>query len=152
MAVFKAAMLSPRKMKSGALDRSWSYPSPPHDSRRTSAASDYMKLLAIAGRMDILATLGLTGTFHSDCKGLILKLHHPHAPTAQHDGHRLPTSPLLHHSTTTPPIKLSWTRSHPERSTISPSGWDHKQCGIFLADRFAGLPTPPDRTLRPNLP
>ena len=37
-----------------------------------------MELLAIAGRMEILSTLGLTGTIHLDSQGIIRELKHPH--------------------------------------------------------------------------
>ena len=40
------------------------------------------------------------------------------------------------------PIQLRWTRSHPERSNVSPNCWDQHQWGIFLADRFGGLHPP----------
>ena len=35
-----------------------------------------MELLAITGGLEVLATLGLTGTIYSDCQGLIRKLLH----------------------------------------------------------------------------
>ena len=96
-----------------------------------------MELLAITGGLEVLATLGLTGTIYSDCQGLIRKLLHPHLLRRNTTGSGFPPT-LQHH-----PIQLNWTRSHPERSNVPPNCWDQNQWGIFLADRFGG-PQPPD--------
>ena len=108
-----------------------------------------MELLAITGGLEVLATLGLTGTIHSDCQGLIRKLLHPHVLRRNTTG---PGYPLLRYCVRTlqhHPIQLSWTRSHPERSHVPPNCWDQHQWGIFLADRFGG-PQPPDHN--PDFP
>ena len=97
-----------------------------------------MELLAITGGLEILGTLGLTGTIHSDCQGIIRKLLHPHVLRRNTTG---PGYPLLRYCVRTlqqHPIQLCWTRSHPERSTTPPHCWDQHQWGIYLADRFGG--------------
>ena len=97
-----------------------------------------MELLAITGGLEVLATLGLTGTIHSDCQGLIRKLLHPHAIRRNTTG---PGYPLLRYCVRTlqhHPIQQCWTRSHPERSNVPPTCWDQHQWGIYLADHFGG--------------
>ena len=74
-----------------------------------------MELLAVTGGIEVLATLGLTGTIYSDCQGLIRKLHHPHVLRCNTTA---PGYPLLRYCVTTlqHPIQLRRLRSHPERS------------------------------------
>ena len=96
-----------------------------------------MELLAITGGLEVLATLGLTGTIHSDCHGIIRKLLHLHVLRRNTTG---PGDPLLRCASTLQqnPIQLCWTRSHPDRSNIPPTCWDQHKWGIYLADRFGG--------------
>ena len=116
---------------------------------RTRCLPSIMVLLAITGGLEVLATLGFTGTIHSDCQGLIRKLLHPHVLRRNTTG---PGYPLLRYRVTTlqhHPIQLCWTRNHPERSNVPPHCWDHQQWGILLANRFGGH-QPPDHN--PDFP
>ena len=94
-----------------------------------------MELLAITGGLEVL---GLTGTIHSDCQGLIRKLLHPHVLRRNTTG---PGYPLLRYCVNTirqHPIQICWTRSHAERSNVPPNCWEKHQWVFFLADRFGG--------------
>ena len=94
------------------------------------------ELLAIQAGLQLLHTLGLSGTVFSDCLSTVKRITRKWTPghSFQTAGASLVSSCRAYLSAT---ISLKWVKGHPERSETPPSSWSRQQWGIYIADALS---------------
>ena len=94
------------------------------------------ELLAIQAGLQLLHTLGLSGTVYSDCLSAVKKITRRWTPgqSFQAAGASLVFSCRAYLS---PKISLKWTKGHPERLELPSATWSRQQWGIYLADALS---------------
>ena len=125
----------------------------PLNLRALGGTAHVAELLAIQAGLQLLHSLGLSGTVYSDCLSAVKKITRRWTPghSFQEAGAALVSSCRAYLS---PKVSLQWTKGHPERTELPPSAWSRQQWGIYLADAlsqnrdFGSLPHSPLPTLR----
>ena len=125
----------------------------PLNLRALGGTAHVAELLAIQAGLQLLHSLGLSGTVYSDCLSAVKKITRRWTPghSFQEAGASLVSSCRAYLS---PTISLKWTKGHPERSELPSSAWSRQQWGIYLADALSqnrdigSLPSSPIPTIR----